>query len=61
MAAQHADGDLGLQDRLIVEQPEPGETSVIVRRSGPDELIVRWNNVPRTAVASFYMPEIEVD
>jgi hypothetical protein len=28
---------------------------------GPDELIIRWNNVPRTASATIYMPEIEVD
>ena len=28
---------------------------------GPDELIVRWNNVPRKAVATFFLPEIQVD
>jgi tyrosinase-like protein len=28
---------------------------------GPDELIVRWNNVPRNAEAMFYMPEIQAD
>lgn len=27
----------------------------------PDELIMRWHNVPRTAEATIYMPEIETD
>lgn len=31
------------------------------RHYGPDEMIIRWNNVPRTAEATFYMPEIEAD
>lgn len=34
---------------------------VTKRRAGPDELIIRWNNVPRQAVATFYMPEIDAD
>jgi hypothetical protein len=34
---------------------------VTTRHRGPDELIIRWNNVPRTAQATFYMPEIEAD
>jgi tyrosinase-like protein len=38
-----------------------GVASVVdARYRGPDELIVRWNNVPRTAQATFYMPEIDV-
>jgi hypothetical protein len=28
---------------------------------GPDELIIRWNNVPRNSEAAIYMPEIDAD
>jgi hypothetical protein len=28
---------------------------------GPDELIVRWNNVPRNSEATFYLPEVDAD
>jgi len=35
--------------------------AVGVRHFGPDELIVRWNNVPRDSTASFYFPEVDVD
>jgi hypothetical protein len=28
---------------------------------GPDELLIRWNNLPRKTEAMFYLPEIEVD
>jgi hypothetical protein len=28
---------------------------------GPDELIVRWNNVPRNSEVTIYMPEIDAD
>jgi hypothetical protein len=31
------------------------------RYQGPDELIIRWGNVPRTTEATLYMPEIEAD
>ena len=34
---------------------------VITRRRGPDELIIRWNNVPRSSEATFYMPEVGAD
>ena len=34
---------------------------VISRRRGPDELIIRWNNVPRSSEATFYMPEVGAD
>ena len=34
---------------------------VITRYLGPDELMIRWNNVPRKSQATFYFPEIEVD
>jgi hypothetical protein len=37
-----------------------GEVSQIHYR-GPDELIIRWNNVPRDSTATIYLPEIEVD
>jgi len=30
------------------------------RQGGPDELIIRWNNVPRTSDAMLFMPEIDV-
>jgi Common central domain of tyrosinase len=42
----------------------PGQTAaaiVTTRHRGPDELIIRWNNVPRAAEATFYMPEITAD
>jgi hypothetical protein len=35
--------------------------AVVNRRFGPDELIVRWNNVPRNSTATFYFPEVEAD
>jgi hypothetical protein len=28
---------------------------------GPDELMIRWNNIPRDSVATFYLPEIDAD
>jgi hypothetical protein len=31
------------------------------RFGGPDELIIRWNNVPRNSEATIYMPEIGAD
>jgi len=31
------------------------------RYRGPDELIIRWNNVPRDSTATIYLPEVEVD
>jgi hypothetical protein len=34
---------------------------VTTRPRGPDELIIRWNNVPRNSEATIYMPEIEAD
>jgi hypothetical protein len=45
------------------KQPAGAAAAAIVdtRHHGPDELIIRWNNVPRTAEATFYMPEIQVD
>lgn len=35
--------------------------AVITHRIGPDELIVRWNNVPRDSTATFYFPEVGAD
>jgi hypothetical protein len=35
--------------------------AVITQRRGPDELVVRWNNLPRSSTATFYLPEVEVD
>jgi hypothetical protein len=35
--------------------------AVITHRIGPDELIVRWNNVPRDSTATFYFPEVAAD
>jgi hypothetical protein len=37
------------------------EAVVVTRHFGPDELMIRWNNVPRDSSATFYFPEIEVD
>lgn len=31
------------------------------RDFAPDELLVRWNNVPRNSTATFYFPEVEAD
>jgi len=31
------------------------------RYRGPDELIIRWNNIPRDSTATIYLPEVEVD
>jgi len=40
----------------------PTATAIITPRfRRQDELIIRWNNVPRTSEAMFYMPEIDVD
>jgi hypothetical protein len=48
---------------VISVVPEAKQRAAAVARGpfGPDELIVRWNNVPRTSEASFYLPEIDVD
>ncbi len=35
--------------------------AVVASRRGPDELIIRGNNVPRTAEATSYLPEIQAD
>jgi hypothetical protein len=31
------------------------------RALGPDELMIQWNNVPRSSDATFYLPEVDVD
>ena len=28
---------------------------------GPDELMIRWNNLPRETIATIYMPDVDVD
>jgi hypothetical protein len=40
---------------------QPAAAAVATRQRGPDELIIRWNNVPRNSEATIYMPEIEAD
>ena len=35
--------------------------AVVIRHYGPDELMVRWNNVPRDSTATFYFPEVAAD
>jgi hypothetical protein len=35
--------------------------AVTTRHLWPDELMVRWNNVPRNSMATFYFPEIAAD
>jgi hypothetical protein len=42
-------------------EAQPAATVVTTRYRGPDELIIRWNNVPRNSEATIYMPEIGVD
>ena len=39
----------------------PAVAGVTTRFRGPDELIIRWNNVPRNSEATIYMPEIGAD
>jgi hypothetical protein len=47
--------------RLGIAEAAAAAAVIAPRHRGPDELIIRWNNVPRTAEAAFYLPEIEVD
>jgi hypothetical protein len=35
--------------------------AAVTRHAGPDELIVRWNSIPRDSSATFYFPEIAAD
>jgi hypothetical protein len=37
------------------------QEAIGVRHHGPDELMIRWNNVPRNSEATFYMPEVEAE
>ena len=46
------------QEATEADQPAASATR---RYPGPDELIIRWGNVPRAAEATVYMPEIEAD
>lgn len=39
----------------------PAAAVVGTRIRRPDELIIRWNNVPRNSEATIYMPEIDAD
>jgi hypothetical protein len=58
-------------DEPIAQSARPGDThgaattaqsdTATERRRGPDELVIRWNNVPRTAEATFYLPEVDAD
>ncbi|MGE5204030.1 MAG: hypothetical protein ACM3PW_00330, partial [Chlamydiota bacterium] len=41
--------------------PELSAAAVVKRHLGPDELMVRWNNIPRNSTATFYFPEIAAD
>jgi hypothetical protein len=41
--------------------PQAAAAVVTNRLRGPDELLIRWNNLPRKTEATFYLPEIEVD
>jgi hypothetical protein len=42
--------------------PKPGKNVAITPRYlGPDELVIRWNNVPRKSEATIYLPEVEAD
>jgi hypothetical protein len=42
-------------------EAQPAVAVVGARYRGPDELIIRWNNVPRNSEARIYMPEVEAD
>jgi Common central domain of tyrosinase len=35
--------------------------AAVARHVGPDELIVRWHNIPRDSSATFYFPEVAAD
>jgi Common central domain of tyrosinase len=37
------------------------QVSVGPRFVGPDELMIRWNNIPRESEATFYLPEVDAD
>jgi hypothetical protein len=43
------------------EEEAAAAAAVGKRYRGPDELIIRWNNVPRDSTATFYFPEVQVD
>jgi hypothetical protein len=40
---------------------DPDKIGAIASDFGPDELMVRWNNVPRDSSATFYFPEVAAD
>lgn len=37
------------------------EARAVVERFGPDELMIRWNNLPRATKATLYVPEWDAD
>jgi hypothetical protein len=41
--------------------PALDKAASTVRFIGPDELMVRWNNIPRKSTATFYFPEVLAD
>ena len=54
----------GTQDAVAQNALPSSMAAAAVGRSryqGPDELIIRWNNVPRDSTATIYFPEVEAD
>jgi hypothetical protein len=43
--------------------PQARDAKAVSKRQfrGPDELIIRWNNVPRHSEATIYLPEVDVN
>jgi hypothetical protein len=50
-----------LQKRRGKAEVRVEAAATLPRHAGPDELIVRWNNVPRNSTATFYFPEVAAD
>jgi hypothetical protein len=50
---------------MLKPAPVPGKTnleaSAVVERLGPDELMIRWNDLPRATKVTLYVPEWDVD
>jgi len=49
------------RSRRLAAEAQPAAAVGQRFHPGPDELIIRWNNVPRNSEAVIYMPEIDVD
>lgn len=54
-------GDHGLGDEARGRLGPPAVAPLDPLDYGPDELLIQWGNLPRTSVATLYLPDVDTD